>query len=61
MQGYLRAMTLVQREKEAWSGKGDAIGRESSSGKPGGSQQQRAPLTLERKKMIQVVLVCGAQ
>lgn len=47
-QGYLHAMTLVQREKEAWSGKGDVMTRE------GNNSIHRLPLTSERKKMVQV-------
>lgn len=47
VQGYLHAMRLVQREKEACSGKGDAIGEDVDA-------RLRAPLTTERKKMIQV-------
>lgn len=41
-------MTLVQREKEAWSGKGDVITKEGSD------SIHRPPLTAERKKMVQV-------
>lgn len=47
VQGYLHAMRLVQREKEACSGKGDAIGVDVDA-------RLRAPITTERKKMIQV-------
>ena len=54
VQGYLHAMTLVKREKEAWSGKGDLTGREINPGGSAGSKQERIPTTVERKKMIQV-------
>lgn len=50
VQGYLHAMTLVQREKEAWSGKGDIVGKD-------GNSHLRAPLTVERRRMIQVLKV----
>lgn len=48
VQNYLHAMRLVQREKESWSGRGNTIGRDSNS------SSNRACLTLERKKMVQV-------
>lgn len=48
--GYLHAMRLVQREKEAWSGRGDAIGADVDA-------RFKAPLTQERKRMLQV---CGS-
>lgn len=48
VQGYLHAMTLVKREQEAWSGKGDVMARD------GGASVPRPPLTSERKKMVQV-------
>lgn len=48
LQSYLHAMTLVQREKEAWSGKGDVMTREGNSSVP------RPTLTSERKKMVEV-------
>lgn len=51
VQGYLHSMRLVQREKEAWSGREDVIGGDNSS-----KVHRRAPMTLERKKMIQVCL-----
>lgn len=41
-------MTLVQREKEAWSGKGDVMTRD------GNSSVYRPPMTSERKKMVEV-------
>lgn len=47
VQGYLHAMRLVQREKESWSGRGDAIGKDVDT-------HFRTPQTLERKKMVQV-------
>lgn len=47
VQQYLHAMRLVQREKMAWSGEGDAIGKDVDA-------QFRTPLTSERKKMVQV-------
>lgn len=47
VQNYLHAMRLVQREKMAWSGERDAIGKDADA-------QSRPPLTLERKKMVQV-------
>lgn len=54
VQSYLQAMSLVQREKAAWSGKGELIGRGFDSGDLEGSQKQRVPMTAERKNMIQV-------
>lgn len=39
-------MTLVKREKEAWSCKGDVMTKEGTN--------FRLPLTSERKKMVQV-------
>ncbi|CBN77064.1 conserved unknown protein [Ectocarpus siliculosus] len=48
VQGYLHAMTLVKREKEAWSCKGDVMTKEGTSFRP--------PLTSERKKMVQEVV-----
>lgn len=54
LQGYLHAMTLVKREKEAWSGKGDVMTRE------GNASVSRPPLTTERKKMVQVGALVAA-
>ncbi|CAM9508962.1 unnamed protein product, partial [Ectocarpus sp. 12 AP-2014] len=41
-------MTLVKREKEAWSCKGDVMTKEGTSFRP--------PMTSERKKMVQEVV-----
>lgn len=46
----MHAMTLVKREKEAWSGKGDVMTKDV----------YRPPLTSERKKMVQVGAVNSA-
>lgn len=54
VQSYLQAMSLVQREKAAWSSKGDELVRGFNSENSEGSQQQRVPMTTERKNMIQV-------
>lgn len=54
-QGYLHAMTLVKREMEAWSGKGDVMTREGNASAP------RPPLTSERKKMVQVGVLNSAR
>lgn len=53
VQNYLHAMRLVQREKESWSGRGNTIGADSKG------STNRACLTLERKKMIQVSFLGG--
>ena len=54
-QEYLHAMTLVKREMEAWSGKGDVMTREGNASAP------RPPLTSERKKMVQVGVLNSAR